>query len=200
MHWSPLGWVRTHFKCVAFGRCAAETKKEYIHIKKKKKESNKIFQGNWDDAVVRTAASYRAGLGSFLRPDVTCGPCSPSGLFPVFIHAQNKHAKFHSGFYPNSDSFDKITYWLVLFYRVSFLASWLTLTYKSAQNDLTGATARAYSNQDTKCNHTLRDRAVTLTSGLFLHRRHHPDYRWSERSTALHSYLLCFTCFILFFL
>ena len=156
MHWSPLGWVRTHFKCVAFGRCAAETKKEYIHIKK---ESNIIFQGNWDDAVVRTAASYRAGLGSFLRPDVTCGPCSPSGLFPVFIHAQNKHAKFHSGFYPNSDSFVKITYWLVLFYHVSFLA----YTYKSAQNDLKGATARAYSNQDTKCNHTPRDKAVTLT-------------------------------------
>ena len=55
----------------------------------KKKESNKIFKGNWDDAVVRASASYRAGLGSFLRLDVTCGPCTPSGLFPVFIHTQN---------------------------------------------------------------------------------------------------------------
>ena len=86
-----------------------QRKNTYI-LKKKKKESNKIFQGNWDDEVVRTAASYRAGLGSFLRPGVTCGPCTPSGLFPVFIHPQNKHAKFNSGFYPNSDSFDKITY------------------------------------------------------------------------------------------
>ena len=33
-------------------------------------------------------------------------------------------------------------------------------------------------------------RSVTLTSGLFLHRRHHQDYIWSERSTTLHSYLL----------
>ena len=59
--------------------CFWKTKKEYIHIKKKK-EPNKIFQGNWDDAVVRASASYRAGLGSFLRPDVTCGPCKPSGF------------------------------------------------------------------------------------------------------------------------
>ena len=67
--------------------CFWKTKKEYIHIKKKK--PNKIFQGNWDDAVVRASASYRAGLGSFLRPDVTCGPCKPSGFFPVFLHPQN---------------------------------------------------------------------------------------------------------------
>ena len=65
-----------------------QRKNTYI-LKKKKKESNKIFQGNWDDAVVRTAASYRAGLGSFFRLDVTCGPCTPSELFPVFIHSQN---------------------------------------------------------------------------------------------------------------
>ena len=112
------------------------------------------------------------------------------GAFPGCPPSTKLTAKFHSGFYPNSDSFDKITYWLVLFHRVSFLASWLTLTYKSAQNDLTGATARAYSNQDTKCNHTLRDKAVTLTSGLFLHRRHHQDYKWNGCSIALHSYLL----------
>ena len=112
------------------------------------------------------------------------------GAFPGCPPSTKLTAKFHSGFYPNSDSFDKITYWLVLFYHVSFLVSWFTITYNSAQNELTDATARAYSNQATKCNHTLRDKAVTLTLGLFLHRRHHQDYIWSERSTALHSYLL----------
>ena len=87
----------------------------------KKKELNKIFKGNWNGAVVRASASYRAGLGSLLRPDVTCGPCTPSGLFPVFLHPQNWHAKFYSGFYPNSDSFNKITYRLVLFITFHFL-------------------------------------------------------------------------------
>ena len=43
---------------------------------------------------------------------------------------------------------------------------------------------------NTNCNCTLRDKAVTLSSGPFLHRRHHQDYKWSERSTALQSYLL----------
>ena len=47
-----------------------------------------------------------------------------------------------------------------------------------------------YYHNYTNCNCTLRDKAVTLSSGLFLQRRHHQDYKGSERSTALQSYLL----------
>ena len=167
MHWSPLGWVRTHFKCVAFGRCAAETKKEYINIKKKKNQT-KYLRGTemtrWWEHPPPTALAWVRSSDLTSHVD----RAHPRGFF--------RFSSIHKINMQNSTrAFDKITYWLVLFYRVSFLAFWLTLT--SAQNDLTGATTRAYSNQDTKCNHTLRDKAVTLTSGLFLHRRHHQDYK-----------------------
>ena len=81
-------WLATSNVLLFVDAWLRQRKNTYI-LKKKKKISNKIFQGNWDGAVVRASASYRAGLGSSLRPDVTCGPCTPLGLFPVFLHPQN---------------------------------------------------------------------------------------------------------------
>ena len=83
-------WLGTSNVLLFVDAWLRQRKNTYILKKKKKKKiSNKIFQGNWDGAVVRASASYRAGLGSSLRPDVTCGPCTPLGLFPVFLHPQN---------------------------------------------------------------------------------------------------------------
>ena len=132
--------------------------------------------------MVRTAASYRAGLGSFLRLDVTCGPCTPSELL--------RFSSIHKINMLNSTWAFTQTQILLTKLHIDWFY-FIAFHFLHLDSHLhTGATARAYSIQDTKCNHTLRDKAVTLTSGLFLHRRHHQDYRWSERSTALHSYLL----------